>query len=299
MFFTPSAYYNNRAQTRYRGETSSSLYISNYHSFKEDGTQIYFSQHNNGLGDGAPVDPINTYKLLTPWDASSVIASKGTTTTSKGFGTFVNPITSSIATGFGSVGGNTGHDFSPDGTKVFYSGISTGLIQRFDLSTPWAVETMAINSRSYEYTASMGASIRTIKLSSDGTTMMLLGTSGKLARYTLSSPWNIVGATQVSSVSTGYSTDVTFENGGLYAFTFSGTNLVRRTFATPYDILSTVETQICNFSSFPFVGNVTSVSFKPDGKKGYFSSYNLYNGTYVWAFELEGSYDISGPLIIL
>jgi len=293
MFFTPSAYYNNRAQTRYRGELSSSLFVTMYGSISPDGTQIFLTQHNDSLGAASVGgDPIISYTLGTPWDISTITAPNGKS------GIYTRPSASSVGTNFGSEAQTFGHAFSTDGTKMFTVGNNTGLVQSYTGSTAWNVSTMTSPTRTYEYTASLGASLRAIDFSSDGLTMMLTGNGGKTGRYTLPSAWNIVGGTLLYTASLGFNSDITFENGGLYAFTFSGTGLVRKTFAAPYDIRSVVETQSVNLTSIGVVGNFLSIFFKNDGKKGYISSYS-FGGNSLWAFELEGSYDISGPLIIL
>lgn len=122
--------------------------------------------------------------------------------------------------------------------------------------------------------------------------MILLGNS-ITARYELVSPWDIIGATLIFT-STGNSSDIDFQNGGLYLFTFSGSNLVRKTLGSPYDITTIIETQTLITTVIPQAISPRIV-FK-DGFKGYISTFNSLEPSIISAFELTCEFDISGTI---
>ena len=281
-------------QTRYNLEKYTKLRVNNYASFKPDGTQVYFTQHNNGLWSGPPygiLDPIIAYNLGTPWDVSTIIANGEIT---NGNGTFATPAYTSITTSYGSPNENktSGHSFSPDGVHLFTCGSDLGLLQKYNLSTAWDITTANLNSSTTEYTGTTGT-LSAVKFSVDGLTMILLG-SITTAKYTLSSPWVITGGTSISTASGNYN-DIDFQNNGLYLFTFDGggANLVRKTLSSPYNITGITSTQILNLSGI-LLGPAPKICFK-NGHKGFISYYN--NPSVISAFELSCSFDISGPLI--
>ena len=89
-----------------------------------------------------------------------------------------------------------------DGSKIFTSsGFGTSLVKSFDLSTPWTPTTTTLSA---ELNVSSKFSYCTgIELSPDGTKMYVSGgLSGSflIARYNLSTPWNITTASFVNQI---------------------------------------------------------------------------------------------------
>lgn len=284
-------------QTFYNYETYNQLRVRSYSSFKPDGTQVYFTQHNNGLTGGVIRDPIIVYNLEIPWDVSTIIANGTTNGSNPPFFPFANPAAVSIDTAYSTGETQTlGHYFSPDGLRVFTCGGATGLIQRYDLSVAWDITTMTLNSSTLQYTGTTGTSVRAIKFSGDGLTMILLGST--TARYTLSSPWVITGGT-LQYTATGNSLDIDFQNNGLYLFTFNsvGTNLIRKTLSSPYNITGVTSTQTLNISTLPLNGGSSPTIHFKDGYKGYISVFATFTGNTISAFNLTCNYDISGSLV--
>lgn len=292
-------------QTIYAGETyyksgdtaiESGLRVNNYTSFYPDGTKAFFTQHNNGLAGGSPTgihDPIIAYDLATPWDVSTIIKTGELQSTNSPYQWFSTPaVTSNLQTSYG-VGENQtiGHTFSEDGTKLFTAGKDIGLLQRYDLTTAWDITTMVFNSSTVEYTGTTGTSLLAVKFSSDGLTMVLLGDI--TARYDLINPWDIIGAT-LNSTATGNSSDINFQNSGLYLFTFSGSNLIRKTLGSAYDITNVIATQSLVTTVIP-QSNFPRIVFK-DGFKGYINTYNGTEPSIISAFELTCEFDISGAI---
>jgi hypothetical protein len=284
-------------QTRNNLETFNQLRVRSYSSFKSDGTQLYLTQHNNGLTGGSVRDPIIAYNLTTPWNVSSIIITGTTNGSNAPFFPFVNPAAISINTAY-SIGETQtlGHYFSPDGLQIFTCGGQTGLIQKYTLSTAWNINTMTLNSSTLEYTGTTGSSVKAIKFSSDGLNMILLGTT--TARYTLSSPWVITGGTLNYTASGNY-TDIDFQDNGLYLFTFDsgGNNLIRKTLSSAYNITGVTSTQTLNLSTIPLGGGSSPTIHFKDGYKGYISTFATFTGNTITAFELSCSFDISGPII--
>lgn len=285
-------------QTIYSGETYNKLRVRSYSSFNPDGTKLYLTQHNNGLSGGAPYDPIIVYNLATPWDVSTITTTgytSGSKDASGGTGTprfqFADPAVVSINTAYSSGETQTlGHYFSPDGLKLFTTGYATGLIQKYTLSVAWDISTLTLSSSTTGYVSTLGVNIRSIKFSSDGLTMILLGST--TARYTLSSAWNIIGGTLVSTMA-GNNYDIDFQNNGLYLFTFDGSgNLIRKTLSSAYDLTSVTGTQSLNVTTL-INGNSSPVIHFKDDFKGYISTYTPFIGNSVTAFELGCSFDIS------
>ncbi|MCI4437657.1 MAG: hypothetical protein JHC33_12695 [Ignisphaera sp.] len=294
-------------QTIYAGETyyksgntalESGLRVNNYASFYPNGTKVFFTQHNNGLAGGNPTgiyDPIISYDLATPWDVSSIIKTGELQSSNSPNQWFSTPaVTSNLTTSYGSPLENftAGHTFSEDGTKLFTAGKDKGLLQKYTLGTAWDITTMIFDSSTLEYVVITGDSLTAVKFSSDGLIMILLGNS-ITARYELVSPWDIIGATLIFT-STGNSSDIDFQNGGLYLFTFSGSNLVRKTLGSPYDITTIIETQTLITTVIPQAISPRIV-FK-DGFKGYISTFNSLEPSIISAFELTCEFDISGTI---
>ena len=148
-------------QTIYAGEKYNVL-MQNSPSlfFNTDGTQIYLVRHNTGVGSGSGYDPIIMYTLGTAWDVSTIVANGYETSTS---GTYAIPAGVSIPTVTISSQRTSNEYFSPDGLQVFTTNSTTGLIQRYDLSTAWDITTLTINSSTTEYVSTKAEAEALIK----------------------------------------------------------------------------------------------------------------------------------------
>jgi|694.fasta_scaffold00433_39 hypothetical protein len=276
-------------QTIYNNEKYTVLMQNSYSSFYPDGTKVYFTRHNTGVGSSTGYDPIIMYNLGTPWDVSTIIANGFQSAAS---GVYAIPAAVSINTDT-IVSSAQGHCFSPDGTKIFVCNASSGVLRKFTVSTPWDITTMSLSASATTY----GTSLSVVKFTPDGLTMVLLGTGG-LKKYTLTSAWDIIGGTLTSTSATGFVSDFNFQNNGLYLFTFnSGNNLIRYTLSSPYNITGITSTQTLNLSGSINMGSGPRILFK-DGYKGYISSYYANTPHTISAFNLTCPFDISGSLPI-
>lgn len=89
----------------------------------------------------------------------------------------------------------TGLTFSPDGTKMFICGTTSGVVSKYDLSTAWTVTTGATFAQTLSISA-QDASPQALAFSTDGTKLFVLGdTNNRLYQYTLSSAWDLTSPT--------------------------------------------------------------------------------------------------------
>lgn len=134
--------------------------------FKDDGTKMYLI--------GGSGDDVNEYNLSTPWHVSSAVYSQRFSVSAQE----ASP---------------TGLFFSPDGAKMFITGLFGDDVNEYDLSTAWDV-----SSAVYVQRRGLGAqdtSIRSVFFRHDGRRMYITGDAGNdINQYNLSTAWNIATA---------------------------------------------------------------------------------------------------------
>ena len=140
-------------------------------AFNPDGTKMYLV--------GSTGDKVYQYTLSTPWTVSTASFSASTSVSAQD----TYP---------------TGIAFSTDGTKLYVTGITSGRVNQYTLSTPWDV-----TSKSFLNFLAVSDSIpESVAFSSDGTKLYSLGSSNdRIARYTMTTPWAVTTASLVDFVS--------------------------------------------------------------------------------------------------
>ena len=120
---------------------------------------------------------IHQYTLTTPWDLSTA--------------TYDNA--SLLVSAMDSV--PMGIHFKPDGLKLYLTGYSSDRVFQYTLGTPWSIATATYDNVSF-YMGSQDNSPRNTNISSDGSTMFMVGIVNKrIYQYSLSTPWNVATAT--------------------------------------------------------------------------------------------------------
>jgi hypothetical protein len=268
----------------YNNEFYGNLLIRNGHSFKSDGTLLFITVHNNGMGGGGP-DTVRAYSLSTPWDVSTINPS--------------TPIAQSISMNQSGTTAVYGHHFSPNGQYLFVCGLNSNLIIKYELTTFWDVSTTTFtNGNTYNTVSSPNY----IDFSPDGLFMFVVQGSN-IKRYTLTIAWDITsGVSETQSLPNGSGFDLSFQNDGYYLFSLNSVSpnllLIKRTLSVPYDLTSIISTETITLnSSIIPSGNFLGLSFK-DGYKGFISAYAGTFPNKIYAFELGCEYDIKGPLVI-
>jgi hypothetical protein len=267
-----------------RGEFGTGMYQQFATSISPNGSIVFTSEHNG--------DNLAAYTLTTPWDVSSLIAP----TTSRSIN-FSQPFGSNVL---------KGHRFSPNGSLLFAcANGGANIVIRCALSTAFDITTIT--------TAASGVYATTtipeyIDFNPNGLEMFIVNNVGVLAKYSLSTPWQISsGVTQVSGQTLLFPSGTAgfiFQNNGTYLFSVGsqsgiGVCLFKRTLTVPYDLtsVSTPEFVPIDPALLSYTGNFYSISFR-DGYKGFISAYRPGTPNTIWAFEMTCAWDISSGIII-
>lgn len=133
-------------------------------AFSDDGTTMYVTDGSNLR--------VYQYTLSTAWNLSTASYA------SKNF----------LFSGQNNSPG--GLCFKPDGTKMYLIR-RAGSVFQYSLSTPWDISTASYDSKSYS-PATQASFSEDVKISSDGTTMLILDSGhDAVYQYTLSTPWDV------------------------------------------------------------------------------------------------------------
>ena len=269
--------------------------------FKPDGTKVYVV--------GSSPDAVNEYDLSTPWsiytstfvrtfsvnaqdtDPQDIyFSSDGTKMYILGYtGVDVNEYSLSTAWNIStatyvrlynvSVGeaNPTGLYFSPDGTKMYITGVSGDEVNEYSLSTAWNISTttpVRVFSVSAQEIIPNGVFFKP-----DGTKMYVTGQSGDdVNEYSLSTAWNISTATFVRLFSvaaqTGAPQSVFFNDTGdtMYIVSTTNADMFEYDLSTPWDVSTASYNPVGNFGRFSVNAQdtvPTGIFFKPDGTKMY------------------------------
>jgi hypothetical protein len=145
-------------------------------TFSPDGTKLYVI--------GSTGDTIRYFTLSTAWDLSTI--------------SFVSAF--SVATQDTTP---TGIDVKSDGTKIWVAGDAGNTIEEYVMSTAWNISTASLN-----YTLAVGSYLSTpnsVQVSSDGTKMYVVGTTGDdINRFDLSTPYSLATATYNNNFYVGF-----------------------------------------------------------------------------------------------
>ena len=221
--------------------------------FSSDGTKMFIMGQTN--------DTVYQYTLSTPWNVS--------TATYDSLSKSVNAQETS----------SNGLAFSPDGTKMFIMGNSTGTVYQYTLSTPWNVSTATYASLSKSVNA-QDTFPTYLAFSSDGTKMFISGnTNDTVYQYTLSTPWNVSTATY-DSLSKSVNAQGTNPRGLAFSpdgtkmyTTDNGTDTVYQyTLSTPWNV-STATYASLSKSVNAQDTSPWGLAFSPDGTKMYILGY--------------------------
>ena len=206
-------------------------------------------------------------------------------------------------------GSASGLYMKPDGTAI-YTNNADNVVRRHNMSTPYDISTASQHSVSSPLTAFGSASqSRCIFFKPDGT-KLYFGDPTYIRECTLSTPWDI---TTLSSTSNTFNFSSQLQsNGQMKGFTWksdgtkiyivdtyysypSPTYLHEYNVSSAWDLGSSITlnqsntTTLAN-SSQSHLGNITGISFKPDGTHMYLCSHS---NTYAYDWTLNTAWDIS------
>ena len=181
--------------------------------------------------------------------------------------------------------------FSPDGTKMYITGVSNDRVYQYSLSTAWDVST-ASYLQNFSV-ATQETNPNTLVFKPDGTEMYVAGsTSDSVHQYSLSTAWDISTASlstsfSVSTEDTG-PTSLFFKSDGLEMF-MGGTasDVNHYSLSTAWD-LSTASYQDKSFLMGG--GDVSGMFFKPDGTELFV---NLYFMESIRGYDLSTAWDVT------
>lgn len=251
----------------YRGKNRTNLSTQMYSSFNPTGTRLYLTLHNGP-------DSVAQYSLSTPWDISTAV--------------FLNR---SLTINQNGESQPRGHYISPDGTRLFVSGTSSGSVLSYLLSTPWDVSTA-----SYLGFKSFGIYTNTIAFTPDGMSFFN-HTGSSLIKYLLTTPWDL--NTAVSSQSINFSANsFVFTPDGKTIFhpkLVGERSVMKISLKAPYELAGANTSASINLSTVIPAANFYAVNFSIDGLKMFWSSYT----SSIYEFDLSKPYDINGKLIIV
>ena len=190
----------------YASKTISTLLETNYYEtapagldISSDGTKIYFIGQSTG---GAAQSRVFVYNLTTPWDISTS-------------NSYISPTVTAQDTAIGGV------YFKPDGTKMYYLGVTTASgvgIYQYSLTIPWNITSLTYDSVKLTL-SSQDSSPQGFTFNRNGTKIIVVGsTNDKIYQYNLTTPWSISTASFVRSIDIsiqeGSSKGVSFSNDG-------------------------------------------------------------------------------------
>ena len=212
--------------------------------FSADGTRMYFI--------GQADDAVEQFSLSTPWDISTLSHDGVITVTPQTTGPF-NVV------------------FSFDGINMYVSGTDNNGVFQYTLSTPWEISS-ATYVRSFIVTSYVTGLTGT-HFSPDGTNMFCVGSINDiLARFILSTPWDISTASyesQISVLSQDTNVrDLSFKPDGtrMYLLGDSSGKIHQYDLSTPWDITSAALSFSFDTESETW-GSTYGMFFRDDGQK--------------------------------
>ncbi len=232
--------------------------------FKPDGSKLFAIGQTN--------DKIYEYALSTPWTLSTASLTTTRDTPSN--------IPASL-------------DISPDGTKALFVGGTNyhGLFE-YTFGTPWDLDTLVGPSTS-AYVGREEATATGVQLSSDGTKMYIVGSSGDaIVEYSLSTAFDLTTATATGNEqATGDTTPYALylRPDGTQIFTGAdSSNLVRTwNLSTPFDLSTATAGNTFNVNAEETV--IQGLFFKDDGTE----MYVIGNSYQIHQYNLSSAWDVA------
>lgn len=238
-------------------------------AFKPDGLVMYVV--------GTVGDDINEYSLGTAWDVTTA--------------SFVRSVSLAAQDN-----APTNLFFSPDGEHLYVTGNSGDDINEYSLSPAWD-----LTSLTFQNALLAGSTYpKGVFFTSDGATMFMCGgtsTASEVARFDLTTAWDITTASESYSISLWFSTQspsstmsdpkgIFFNPDGTKMFLTAGSlNIGEFALSTAWDIRTASRTLVTTFpQAFPDL--IEGLHFKPDGT-GFFTATRA-NTTFqaVYAFDI-------------
>ena len=225
---------------------------------------------------GINSDAVYLYDLSAPWDV--------TTATYSGVSFSV---AAQETTGQAMV-------FGAGGTKLYVTGVSSGLTHQYTLTTAWDLSTASYDAVSFSMTAQDGF-MSGLFFNDDGTRLFACGrVTDRVYQYNLSTPWNVgtavysgLSLSVVAQATNAY--DIAFKADGTRMFIadVTSSDLYQYTLTTPWD-LSTASYDAVHAELRNFGGSDISLAFDPNGLK-------LVSATtsFVRSYSLTSPWDIS------
>lgn len=170
----------------YASKTITTLFETNYYDtsptgldISSDGTKIYFIGQSTG---GAGQSKVFVYYLTTPWDISTANA-------------YISPTVTAQDTAVG------GLYFNPDGTKMYYLGVTAPAgIYQYSLSPAWNLTSLTYDSVKLTLSG-QDSNPQGFTFNKNGTKLIVCGiTNDKIYQYNLTTPWSISTASFVRSI---------------------------------------------------------------------------------------------------
>jgi len=235
--------------------------------FKPNGTEVFITDIN--------ARNVNKYSLSTAWDISTASFVQNFSVSAQD----TQPIDLF---------------FKPDGTKMYFVGLSGVDINEYNLSTAWDISTASFVqnfSVSAQETQPHGLSFKP-----DGTKMYVVGMTGKdINEYNLSTAWDVSTASYLQNFSvsaqTSLPTGLFFVDDGTKVFVTDYFGSVKKyTLSTTWDITSASYVQ--NFSVSAQETQLYGVGFKSDGTKMYITG-NVSDAIFQYTTGTFTSLDLS------
>lgn len=159
-------------------DVNNSSFVSTYDITAQSNNlqSIRLSSNNSKLyllSSNTTVTKVLDYTLSVPSDLSTAVYNQSKTITSE------YPL-----------GGATGLEFSPDGTKMLIG--SSTLLRKYDLSTAWDISTAVANTSTFSYGGYNVGTSNGIKMKPDGKKLIISSISDyKLLSFDLSTAWDL------------------------------------------------------------------------------------------------------------
>jgi len=191
---------------------------------------------------------------------------------------------------------NLGLAFSADGTKMYTTGVNTGNIYQYDLSTAWDVSTASYASKSLSV-SSQDTVPRGILFNADGTSIYVCGDiNAAIFQYDMTTAYDLSTASYASKSLSVSSEEpgpagIAFNNDGtkIYVIGYNNDNVRQYALSTAYDVSTgSYESKTLDISSQD--GSPRSLFFNSDGTK-LFVNGNLTDTMY--QYSLSSAYDVS------
>lgn len=180
--------------------------------------------------------------------------------------------------------------FKPDGTKLYVGGLSTSLLDEYNLLTPWDV-----SSGVYSQSINLAETIEGMVFSPDGT-KFFISRSNRVREYSLSIPWDISSIVYVrqdffTSLVTGeIIKGIEFGDSGSVFYILAQTFIESYSLSTPY---STQNRTLLNRTVFPY-SDAEDLKIKPTGDK----LFVIDRSSGVYEYSLGSNWDISNLTLL-